>query len=286
MHRQFKFIWPLLVTVASFAQNTTLVTESGTIVVFSLSKNEIAIAADSRQKRDSGKYHDHACKIIALSDKFVFTSSGMAGLWGENVSAGSGRITLMDANEEAEIAFDSLHPGSDDLLPKVALLWARHVSRIFEQAIKAHGLKQVLGDIPQGSLLVGYFLGASPKSGLVSYMENINLLGSGVSFDPAPKALSLTDSIIYGSTGITDTVAELLQGKAAWVRQEDIQWERQLADVPKNDREVLKVVRWVALTLAHHPGSNEVGGPIDSLTIAPVSGVRWHNRKDECHAKD
>jgi len=265
----------MLLTATSFALNTTVARESGTILVFGLSKNKIVVAADSRGKGDSGGYSDHQCKIIALSDKFVFASNGMADLSIENVAHPAKRNVIMEANKEAEIAFKSVRPGSDDFLRKVALLWGRHVSRILEQKIKVFGPKAVLGPGDDNPIINGYFFGVSPKGGLALYMENIFRVGNDVSFDSEPKAIPLTDTIQYA-----------LRGKAELAQKEKAQWERQSATLLEADRDVLKVVLWVRLTLEAHPDSNEVGGPIDSLTITPLTGVRWHSLKDECRTQN
>lgn len=232
-----------------------------------------------RGKGRAGEYADHQCKIVALSDKFVFASNGMAGLWLEGVADPSDRIILMDTNKEARIAFQSIRPGSDDFLLTVALLWGKHVSRIFNDAISRAGLKPVLGDIPEGQFINGYFFGPSPQGGLVLYMENINRLGNNVSFSSAPEVVPLTDTIDYTPHGLFfDTVFELREGKTERAKREAAPWYI----FPVDDWNVLKAVRWVQLTLDDHPGSNEIGGPIDSLTVTATSGVRWYQQKKEC----
>ena len=54
----------LLMTVGSFALNTTVVTKSGTIVVFGASKNKIVVAADSRVEHDAGDYDDQRHRLM------------------------------------------------------------------------------------------------------------------------------------------------------------------------------------------------------------------------------
>jgi hypothetical protein len=281
VHRQLNFIWPLLLTVTSFALNTTVVKHSGTIVVFGLSKNKIVVAADSRGTGDFGETNDHLCKIIALSDKFVFASNGMADFSMEAVSPSSKRIVIMDASKEAKLAFESVPPGSDDFLAKVAVLWGRHVSSILNSAIATYGPTPVFGSRSDNPITQGYFFGKFLTGGLTFYLENIARQGNSVSFDSVPEALPLSDTIIYGGNGVTNTVDELREGKTERAKRDAAQ--RELLIFPIDDWDVRKAVRWVQLTLDDHPGKDSpVGGPIDSLTFTPVGGVRWYEQKKEC----
>ena len=152
MHRQFKFLCPLLLTATGFALNTTVETNSGTIVVIGVSKNKIVIAADSRRHEGTGKYADDQCKIITRDDKFVFASNGLAG-FSRNVPIPF-RPIEMDTNKEAQIAFDSVPSGSDDFLPTVARSWGSQIASFFEQAIKALGPKVVFANIPEDRSLM------------------------------------------------------------------------------------------------------------------------------------
>jgi len=281
VHRQFKFIWPLLLTVASFALDITVATDSGTIVVFGLSKNKIVVAADSRS---TGEHPgDHQCKIIALSDKFVFASNGLADVSMERISPPSKRIVIMDSNDEAEIAFKSVPPGSDDFLRKAAVLWGRHVSRTLQSAIATYGPNSVFGNRSDNPITNGYFFGPSPTGGLVLYMENVTRQGNSVSFDSEPQVIELAETMRYAGQGLfRDSIAELAQGKSEWAKNEALQRQSRLATAPKDDRDVLTAVSLIQSVLNAHPDNREVGGPIDSLTLDPVNGVRWHSRKKEC----
>jgi hypothetical protein len=245
-----------------------------------LSKNEIVAAADSRGKSGPGQYQDHQCKIIALSDKLVFASNGMADFEAVSSSHPPERIVL-DVNKEAKRAFKSAISNSSGDFSGAALLWARDVQRIFEHAIRVSGVRGVLEDLPDGSITQGYFFGVSPKGDLAFYYESINRSGNSVLVDP-PKSLPLYDVLVYGGNGVTDTVKELREGKTTWARNEAARWERQSGTFPSDQRAVLKAVRWVELTLAAHPDSDEVGGAVDSLSVTPF-GIHWHNRKPECH---
>jgi hypothetical protein len=279
VYRQFKFIWPLLLTVASFALNTTVVRKSGTIIVIGASKNKIVVAADSRGKFGPGKYADHQCKITALSDKFVFASNGEAGISVD--LAIPYRPISIDVPEQARIAFKSVDPKSDDFLYSVAVLWGRNISSLFNEAVEVAGPQVVLAGNPDAGAINGYFFGSSP--GLVLYMENTYRSGNRVLFDKSPAVIPLTDTIRYSPHGaFRATVLELREGKTERAKKEAVQWERQSATFPVDDRDVLKAVRWVQLTLDDHPGSDEIGGPIDSLTITPLGGVHWHSQKKEC----
>jgi len=260
-------------------------TKSGTIVVIGASKNKIVVAADSRAENDAGEYDDHECKIIALSDKFVFAFNGIGDLSLVLSTTDSSERYTMNAGEEAKLAFESVPPGSDDFLSTVALLWGRHVSRIFRQAIAVSGTEQeVFADIKEGGAITqGYFLGLTPKGGLVLYMENVIRLGNDVSFTPVPEAVPLTDAISYTPHGgFIDTVEALRRGKTEWAKKEIARWERLSFSLAEDDRDVLKAVRWVQLTLDAHQGSHRIGGPIDSLTLDPITGIRWHSVKKEC----
>jgi hypothetical protein len=271
--QRFNFIWSLLLTAPVFALSATVETNSGTIVIFGFSKDKIVVAADSRGKKDAGNYSDDECKIIALTDKFAYAANGMTGLRDEGVVVPY-RPIEMEANEEARLAFNSVPPGSDHFLRRVAVLWGENVTRIFRQALKAGGPTALGKDDP--IVLNGYFFGVSPSGGLGLYMEKVYHNGEDVSFDSEPEAIVLTDILQYA-----------LQGKTDLAKKETDRWERQSAALPVNeDLDVLKVILWVQLTLDAHPDSNEIGGPIDSLTVTAPRGVIWHKRKQECAAQD
>lgn len=280
MH-QFKFIWAVLLTTTSFA-HTTVKTHSGTVVVFGLSKNKIVVAAESRSTGEEPG--DHQCKIITLDDRSVFASNGLAGAGMDPISRPSKRIVLMDANKEARIAFGSVSLMADDSLRKVALQWGRNVSHKLNAAIAKYGAVPVLGNRSDDPILDGYFFGMSPK-GLVFYMERIPRHGKGVSFDPEPEAIKLTDTMGYSGQGLfSDSIAELAQGKTDWAKREVLRRQSRLGIAPTDDRDVLTAVSLIQSVLDAHPDSKEIGGPIDSLTVTPV-GLRWHSQKKECQAR-
>lgn len=273
MHRQLKFIWPLLFATMSCALNTAVVKVSGTIVVFGVSKNKIVVAADSRGKDEAGEYADHQCKIITLSDKFIFASNGMAALRLDEISdPPQQRFQIMDVNKEARIAFEAIPPMSQDFLAKIAINWGENISQIFEREIKRWGPKMVLGEAAEGPIINGYFFGLSPTGGLSLYMENIYRSGNGISFDPQPKV-----------TPLSDVVAWALQGRTELAQKERSEWDRRSISLPNSeDRDVLRAILWVQLTLDANPRNHEIGGPIDSLTVTPTGGIRWYHQKKEC----
>jgi hypothetical protein len=282
VHRLFKFIWLFLLTATSFALDATVKTYSGTIVVFGLSKNKIVVAAESRSTGEEPG--DHQCKIITLDDRSVFASHGLADAWMEPISRPSKRIVLMDANKEARIAFGSVPLIADDSLRKVALQWGRNVSHKLNAAIARYGALPVLGNRSDDPILNGYFFGMSPK-GLVLYMERIPRHGKGVSFDPEPQAIELSDTMKYSGHGLfSDIIAELAQGRTNWAKGEAIRRQSRLGTAPEDDRDVLTAVSLIQSVLDAHHDSKEVGGPIDSLTITPV-GLRWYSQKKECQAQ-
>jgi hypothetical protein len=284
VHRQVKFIWLFLLTGTSFALSATLVTKSGTIVIFGLSQNEIVVAADSRGnagKNNPGKYDDHECKIIALSDKFVFAFSGMGDFSGPTGTHPSD-IIEMHVGEQAKIAFNSTPNNTPDFLARVGFNWARNVQSIFRNAIAKAGPDEIFGGSPEGPVTNGYFFGLSPNGILVFYEQIIYRQGNDVVFDGRTHSAILTDEMTYNGSGITDITGELLTNKTRWAKKESTDWERKSLKLPKADRDVLKAVRWVQLTIDRHPGSREIGGPIDSLTFTPTKGVHWHSQKCEC----
>ena len=61
-----------------FALSALCWSASATTIVVGYSKSKIVIAADSRLSKEDGTYQDTSCKIAALSDQFLFASSGRA----------------------------------------------------------------------------------------------------------------------------------------------------------------------------------------------------------------
>jgi len=250
-------------------------------VVIGLSKNKIVIAADSRRKASAGVYDDHICKVTAFGGKFVFTMSGRANFTVLNSSDPSGPpITDLDALDEARIAFRSATADSTDFLADAANAWGRHVVRIFQESISAVGPATTFSDIPDGPVTTGFFAGQNVKGELIAYIETVNHRAGNVWVDAMP--VSLPDSINYIATGKTDTVAELRDNKLPWVLKETAAWEKQSVRWTDDESAVLKAIRWIDLTLAANPDSDEVGGAIDSVILKPNSRPYWRTRKQEC----
>ena len=59
-------------------------------------------------------------------------------------------------------------------------------------------------------------------------------------------------------------------------------WARETKGLAEYERDICGAIRPVNLTIAYHPNSNDVGGPVDALELRAAVQVHWIQRKPEC----
>jgi len=253
---------------------------SGSIVVFRYSKEEVAIAGDSRRVDKAGT-HDDQCKVFALSDKLVF---GFAGV--ESVE-GPGPLPQFDAVGDARTAAAALERAGvrAGFTQELAHAWTRKMSANF-QAWPQETLRWAVGAMGgEPGLGCGVFAGLEASGEVSVFLGRIVVRGTSPpnfgltikgEIDPAP----ISEKVETGVCGRSDTAKEFVLGRSEQAAKEQRLWAkwRKIYGAAAESKIAIRLVE-LTVTLDH---SGLVGGPVDAVELRKGSKVHWIQRKPSC----
>jgi hypothetical protein len=256
---------------------------SGTVVLIGYSKNKIVIAADSRQAEEGGPYHDDACKITALNNKFVFTATGRI----FDVAA-DGRI-WWNAPTQAREAFASASKQSR--LPGHTL--ARDATDLWSQAMReniaSHIRPQEFATLrPNSNYVDGFFAGLGTTGDVQTGYAVI-----GPVVDPAAgrramgstttNEMSLNNTISYLVLGEGTTIFhEFFDAATPRARAETVITRKQSKKWSRSEADARMVIRMTELIIQYADYPDYVHGPVDAAEIDKGGTVHWIQRKPNC----
>lgn len=254
--------------------NSQVTSSHGTILVATMTKNEVTVAEDSRV-RENGRYTDDDCKIVILRGKIIFGFTGTR----------SFDLTAVGIHWEAHAAAIqaykmSAHKTAYGTAEEFAIL-ADHA---FGDAIKVMGLgrfTQQTGADPNG-IAAAVFAGIDTSGELgqfvvdLSYSAGKSKIVSKIE-RVAPTATNLAPAFALGSD--TDVVNEFLDGKSFRSQTEIAHWNQAMAGKSPDERTSLlavQLVKW-AIMYTKEP---DIGGYVDYVVLSRA-GIADH-RKASC----
>lgn len=260
---------------------------SGTSVVFNFAKDELIVAADSRQIGDpSGTPDDSDCKIHAFRHQFIFTGAGGA----RHTKASP--ADPIEAWDNVQVARDVLRNATkgmtidDAFMDAVAGYWARIVEsnwNTFCTLDRWSCMKRWVGtQLQHPELTAGVFVGA----------KGLFVRGASISFDMT-KLLNPVDSNI-GSTlsqcwpcgqgeqicaigSHVDVAAQVCASRKANTK---IAIRTTLIRADKHAKLAVEIVEKTIAIYGKTPG--DVGGDVDVVTITKHGRTTWNARKSNC----
>lgn len=267
-------------TYGAFAQ-----IDSGTIVVFNLTKNKLIVATDSRAVHDNSTPPDNLyCKISALRNQFVFVTLGSASYTREYPSA------PIQSWSNTEIAMDAIRSvttkgGSSSYLNDVATAWQHSVTERWQAlcGTQLRKCRDVVKDT-HGIITDGIFIEAATKT--VNGVEITLVEGpsptlqwkTGMEFSTCSPCFQSRRSKICALGDHVDVAVKVCSRK----HQNHIKVRTKL---PKGmSEDVLLPVSIVesAVDIYDNGGTGTVGGPVDVLEIDSKGTIRWLAKKPNC----
>lgn len=284
-------------TVANATEGSAA--DVGTVIVMSVSREKIVLAADSRNVRVTSHrmtdgitrreiaYDDSACKLIQLTPTTLFAADGL--VWAGNTIPAQ---ELYDAHKLAILAAGNYHPTlEDEQLPggevgAIARRWAWDVDFRMHHGF-ANGWTPI-------QTLEGVFVGLQQNGELALAVAKLEYpkpqTGIRVppvsftigTFNPLPKDFTWVEAF-----GMKD-VAETYYSARAINEATKVENKKISAEILKSPTQFSSKIpdRLVDLTIQHYEATTRpenvlfVHGPIDSAELNRTTGIKWIHRKN------
>lgn len=256
---------------------------NATTIVIGISGDKIVIAADSRVANEDGTHSDTACKIAALSDRFLFVVSGRA----RDVTAGK---VGWDAKEQAKTAlfevlgrpWDPKQQPDVNFADDVANRWLDLIRQNIADNIRSVELARLK---PNQLVVDGMFLGLSPAGNIrVAYAAVRRSKGSPPRIEARPgRPYLVPDAMAYmqlvpDKLELFDEFYKVTSPRAnaelAISREQAHKWQ-------PGEFEVRRAMRLVELIIKYDT-AHDVGGPIDAVELRKGGTVHWIQQKAKC----
>ena len=278
LHRQLQRV--LLLVVASVPLPAlSQAVESGSFVVFNSSKNEIAVAADSRVY-GLRRYSDDSCKIRAFGPNLIF--------------AAAGQVAFFDLMGDPRLKWDvftiahdlflrlSKENASEPMPVRLANAWGEEVKNKIKLDLSF--TPELVRDVAPGAVVVSAiftgFEGKEPLmvSGYVTYSRDKR--GSlDTTFIVAQKVRQPALAMI-GETAIGEEFGE----------QQTLRAKQWMGSIPFSaDPVATKAISVVQFAEKYSPIVQrggikyaDIAGPIDAVRIIRPMGIEWVQRKQNC----
>jgi hypothetical protein len=273
-----------LLTAAPIATHAQL-SSAGTIIVYTLTQDKVAIAADSRGKIPDMPGHppdDTNCKITAFNNQFVFSAAGTQGYTPVLAIDSTPQWDNMTEAARAVHLHQSESYGSAVAqVTAIAETWSSTIKMNWQFLYFGHrNVVMRAAEIGQGVLTTGIFAGA--KNGEVA------LAIREIRFYPATSTVGVVSMVcplgVFCATGKTDVFIEFSTGHGERAEAERKNWAAHLSTIrllEKVGPELLQAVRFAEL-VKELDSSGTVGGEIDALELRKNGGIYWYQLKDNC----
>lgn len=254
-------------------------TEAGTIIVFGYSKHEFVVAADSRTHYSvSGRNQDDVCKIVPLTSNLLFMPVGKTG----DIFVGPAYLSAQNPTWDAtEVAREIVRQTGDASLEGIAKAWGLRISELINRDLGIDR-EMTLRDLDGGIFSWGVFAG-SDRGMVVVFLTKVSYDGTRAVW--VSQQLPLVDKVEFSALGKIEVIQELVADETPFAREENERWVKYARQQSPHDRDILRVIRWVKLTIRRLPQKQLVGGPIDAAELTPSRGIRWHQVKEGCTAR-
>ena len=258
---------------------------SGTIIIFTFSKDQIAIAADSLAGNSDTGIPDYShCKTAAFKHQVIFTTVGNSGWYNPT---GKGPVQAWD---NIELARNAIHHerGCCDDLDSIATRWAKDVKSHWDLIDQLDRRRAVnIASADNGQLTAGVFVGRglATKLVVIEYDENKPIdpveikMGDGDGISNCWPCGQLQGGRVCGAGHHLDVAAKFCSERK---RGDRIDTRTPLKGASDNTKLAVKIVE---LTIdAYEKPVGDVGGKVDAITVNRVGVSNWNSRKPNCPA--
>ena len=269
--------------------------EIGTIVVVSVSKEKVIVAADSRATRVRGGrivgFADSACKLLELNPKLLFAVTGMAA-----TSTTLPADVYFDAAELAKQAagnfrYDTRWMEKNRTVVEIAARWGWDVDFRIRRGVTQGWL------IPIGPMwLEGIFAGLEPNGEITLAVARLRYFKPRAGVVVPPVQLSIeslrpprqyTWVEAYGLKNVAETyyssrrTTDQTGPEHGRIRREQLRNPKRFAPmIPARLAEL--TIQYYEILSQQTGQPKLVNGPIDVAVLSRKKGVQWLRRKPNC----
>jgi hypothetical protein len=255
--------------------------QSGTVVIIYFSQEKAVVGTDSRASFNNAPQRDDECKLVAPNNRFLFATVNIAAYTNPTFP-----ILNWDSKDEMRKAYNEVLGGSTvppaDFMERVALNWGNRVRNLLTQT-SLMSPTEFMGYVknPHQVLSTGVFVGKNANGPM-------QIIGADIIYEESAlphvrtevKYQTCTaDICALGDVAVADEFANLTSSRAKKDRDE---WKPP-ATIPKEDWDILRVIRLVDLTIAFDE-SGLVGGNVDAAQINKDGSIRWYQLQKNCRA--
>lgn len=281
----------LILTPYAWSQEESL---RGTVVVAVVSRNKVAIAADSRGTEERGRYMDADCKISTLDNKVVFASAGFRR--GTFTSHGK-RLGTYDSHDLAQRAFSLIFSGgapvTKESINAIASKWTDFAVDFFSRLIADEAgpadATKLLSKVAEGGTKIGdgFFAGVSQDGQITVVYARVSIEQMNPGIKPTisseVKVIDQGDPLRWLTIGEPSVAQSFLLQTSPQIKAIVSPWKFSIANKSIEDQTSLWATQLVRWTIQYGP--KDVGGPIDLITL-DHSGINWVDRKPTCKASE
>lgn len=265
------------------------VVRSGTAVVIFYSGERVVFAVESRVAQEGVegiRYHDDACKVRAINNKFIFVSAGLNGF---GPAAGQPGLAWSAYDEPGKLV-GQIPDTADDPVKLLAQLWGelleRHVNRGL--VVNPDGVKRAL-DLKGSGLTSGFFAGRTKQGQLVMYNVFLSCDCGAESKHAVLKVLPVPlpdrgKMITEGPKDARALFGELIEDKSERARAATDQFAANHPGIRPPQFFGAATVSGLEFILKYS-SSEEIHGPVDAVEITSSGDVHWIQRKANCPDK-
>jgi len=258
--------------------------QSGTLIVFYFSKDQIAVAADSRGLfiGTDRPPDDTQCKVATINGQVLFASSGGTEF---NPRYSLGPVRSWDNIAEARRSYEGIYSNTvgEHTLRMVADAWGTTMVSNWQSLYFVNKrLVQQTAERQNGYLTQALWGGFDTAKSVTLFLTEIAL--DDASIKPISYRIRRINSCPHELCilGRGELAKELLLGATDRAKAEIANWKPSPSYDPKF-RELLRAVRLIDLTIASGD-ERTVGGEIDAVQLSSDGSVLWLARKNNCQA--
>lgn len=255
---------------------------SATTIVLGFSKNKVVIAADSRLTNEDGTHQDTSCKIAALNDRFLFTTSGRAiDVTNHKLGWDVAQFARIALNDVLKKRMDPTRTPERPFAGDVADLWQDLVGQSISNNIRATEFARLK---PKETFVNGMFFGITPSGniqGAFAALARSADLGYMIESPPL-TTYDPSDKITFAQQGGEDQLfLEFTHATTRRARAELAATNELAKKWPPAEADVRVAMRLVELIIKYDT-DHYVGGPIDAVELDKGGTIRWIQRKSNC----
>jgi hypothetical protein len=268
----------VLLVPCAFAQKQS----TGTIIVFGVSNQFIAVATDSKIVEENTRNEKTTCKITTLGGKSVFAFTGMTFL-----QSTIHPELLWDAHAQALAAFQtarSLRVHTDpDFLVAVAQEWAQNANKALSRMtmIDADWFWRHIRSYADRHwrAFFGGFDDAG-KIGIVEVRTTLDEVARTLGYEVS--SYEENQETRFFAIGQTQVAAEFILLKTARAKKEYSLWDGTVRGKSSVQRASSRTIDLVRLSIKYLPADAGVGPPIQALILESMKPIRWVSGKECC----